>query len=199
MKETLEKAISSILFNKLIDYFDDIESLTLIQTTTDFKLIVEIQELIDKLDLNDNSRSIDYDLVIGAWNKIRLSVEELNKNHSDLIENIKNIFVFSTEDDFLISGTLFNHEKKIIIKLSEESKNIYKVYIRELNKIILQFRIDLLIYSTANAQDDFFAQQDIVNRNNIKYTKSNFDKKSVYLDTNVRLSHIFRDNLKPKE
>lgn len=182
MSELIEKAIARILYNKLMEHFDDLESLSQIQSSQDFALVCQLQSSLKGDRENSN---VDYDLVVSAWNEIYNSVKQLNKNYSKLIGHISKEFDVIINDDFALSGTLYDHEKLFVRKLGETWIKEYRSYLVELNKIIVTFKIKLLSYGTANIQDEFFDSHFVINKENIKFNKSNFNGKSVYLDTNA--------------
>lgn len=164
-----------------MEHFDDLESLSQIKSSQDYALVFELENTLER---KRNIESIDYMLVVDAWDEICSAVEALNKNNNDFIVYISNKFNVKIDDDFAISGTLNNHEKFFIRKLDEAWVDRYKVYILELNEIVLNFKIKLLGYGTADIQDEFFDSQSIISKENIKFKKSNFHGESVYLDTN---------------
>ncbi|CVE52051.1 hypothetical protein [Serratia marcescens] len=182
MKKILGDTIARILYNLLKQRFDDIESIAKIKETQDFKLLISLDALYKRTEGEDN---VDYDLVVGAYNKINHYVGKLNKENCELISHILKIYNTEMKDDFLISGTLYNHEKKISFKLSSPWINKYRNYISALDSIICDFRMALLNYENADCQDVFFDSQHIIQERNINFEKSAMDKKSIYLDTNT--------------
>ncbi|MBH1919753.1 hypothetical protein [Serratia surfactantfaciens] len=182
MKKILGETIARILYNLLKQRFDDIESIAKIKETQDFKLLISLDALYKRTEGEDN---VDYDLVVGAYNKINHYVGKLNKENCELISHILKIYNTEMKDDFLISGTLYNHEKKISFKLSSPWINKYRNYISALDSIICDFRMALLNYENADCQDVFFDSQHIIQERNINFEKSAMDKKSIYLDTNT--------------
>jgi hypothetical protein len=182
MSEIVEKAIARILYNKLMEYFDDLESLTQLQSSQDFALICELETTIES---KRDEQNVDYSLVVGAWNKLYSAVKQLNEKNNNLISYISKSFDVSLKDDFFISGTLYNHEKLFVRKLASTWVDTYRDYLLELDKIICNFKIELLSYGTATIQDEFFDDHSIISQENIKFQKSNFKGKSVYLDTNA--------------
>ena len=190
MSEIIEKAIAKILYNILIKYFDDIESLTQIQTSQDFALI---HKLDDMLPSEQNRRNCDYTLIVGAWNELYNAVKRLNKENEKFISYVLVEFDVSIKDDMLISGTLYNHEKLFTIKLPTSWADVYQKYILRLDDIICQFRIALLNYEIATVQDEFFDHCSMIRDENIKFQKSDVKSKSVYLDTNA-IQELSRDH-----
>ena len=182
MSEIVEKAIARLLYNEIMEHFDDLESLTQIQSSQDFALICELEET---LDTERKKRNVDYSLVVGAWSNLYSAVKQLNKKNNNLITHISETFGVILKDDFFISGTLYNHEKLFVRKLVSTWVDIYRNYLLELDEIICNFKIKLLGYGTATIQDEFFDGHSIINQKNIKFQKSNFKGKSVYLDTNA--------------
>ncbi len=182
MSEIIEKAIARILYSKLMEHFDDIESLSQIQSSEDFKLLQELEKTIES---DRHSQNVDYSLVVGAWNEIYKSVKDLNLSYEKLISHISKEFEVIINDDLEISGTLYGHEKLFLRKLDSIWAEQYKSYLLEIDKIILTFRIKLLNYSLADTQDNFFSQHHLINQQNIKFKKSTFNGRSIYLDTNA--------------
>ncbi|EOL9123044.1 hypothetical protein ACM93F_004044 [Enterobacter ludwigii] len=182
MKRILGKTIARILYNLLKQRFDDIESIAKIKETQDFKLLIDLDVLYKRTEGEDN---VDYDLVVGAYNKINFYVGKLNKENCELISHILKVYNTEMKDDFLISGTLYNHEKKISFKLSPPWNNKYRNYISALDVIICDFRMALLNYENADYQDAFFDSQHIIQERNINFKKTAMDKKTIYLDTNT--------------
>lgn len=182
MKKILGKAIAKILFNLLKQHFDDIESIARIKETQDFKLLINLDVMYKCTEGEDN---VDYDLVVGAYEKINDCVSKLNKENKELISLILKIYDAKIEDEFLISGTLYNHENKISIKLLPPWSNKYRNYISALDDIICDFRLALLNYESADSQDVFFDNQHIIQEENIRFKKITIEKKSIYLDTNT--------------
>lgn len=182
MKKILGKAIAKILYNLLKQHFDDIESIARIKETQDFKLLINLDVLYKCIKGEDN---VDYDLVFGVYDKINDCVSKLNKENKELISLILKIYDAKIEDDFLISGTLYNHEKKISIKLSPPWSNKYQDYISALDDIVCDFRLALLNYESADSQDIFFDNQHIIQEKKYKIRKNIHQKKSIYLDTNT--------------
>ncbi|HCH4005088.1 TPA: hypothetical protein NKV74_004512 [Vibrio parahaemolyticus] len=182
MSELVEKAIARILYNKLMEHFDDLESLSQIQSSQDFALVCELE---DSLKGDRENSNVDYDLVVSAWSEIYNSVKQLNENYRELIGHISKEFDVIINNDFALSGTLYDHEKLFVRKLGVTWIKEYRSYLVELNKIIVDFKIKLLNYGTANIQDEFFDSHYVINKENIKFNKSNFNGKSVYLDTNA--------------
>lgn len=182
MSEIVEAAIARILFNKIMTHFDDFESFSKIQTSQDFALVCKLDKTLpEKIEGGD----VDYHLVVGAWNEFYQSVKELNKTHSDFIDYISKEFCVTFEDDFLISGSLYEHVKFISRKLEQRWEKTYSNYVTALDKILLNFKIKILSYSTAEIQDEFFDHHSMIDSNDIKFSKSDFSGKSIYLDTNA--------------
>ncbi|MCF7479774.1 hypothetical protein L3V32_24135 [Vibrio sp. J2-4] len=75
MSELVEKAIARILYNKLMEHFDDLESLSQIQSSQDFALVCELE---DSLKGDRENSNVDYYLVVSAWSEIYNSVKQLN-------------------------------------------------------------------------------------------------------------------------
>ncbi|MBO2596330.1 hypothetical protein I6M54_16050 [Shewanella algae] len=182
MSEIIEKAIARILYSKFMEHFDDIEALSQVQSSQDFKLILELEKTIES---DRDSQNVDYSLVVGAWNEIYESVKDLNSSYEELISHISKEFKVIINDDFMISGTLYDHEKFFLRKLDATWSEQYKSYLLEIDKIILAFRIKLLRYSSADIQDNFFSQHHLIEQQNIKFKKSTFNSRSIYLDTNA--------------
>jgi hypothetical protein len=186
MKKILKRAVASMLFNELIKHFDDIESMMSIQKEPVFKIILDVQELIENsgvcVECEDD---IDYDIVISAWNEIRESVEKLNLNYQSFIDFIKKEFDLVSSDDFLIAGTIYNHEKFLKNRVDGDYLHDFCSYISGLDEIILSFRLKILNYARVDAQDDFFADSFMIDEKNIKFIKFDFIGASVYLDNNI--------------
>ncbi|MEE3664046.1 hypothetical protein V2I52_19360 [Brenneria sp. g21c3] len=182
MNKTLGKAIARILYNLLRQHFDDIESIAKIKEMQDFKLLIDLDRMYK---CTEGEENVDYDLVVGAYKKVNECVNKLNKGNKELISHILKIYDAKIEDDLLISGTLYNHEKKISIKLSPPWSSKYRNYISVLDGIICDFRLALLSYESADSQDVFFDNQHIIQEKNIRFKKIIIKKKSIYLDTNT--------------
>lgn len=182
MNEILEKSIAKILYNLLKKNFDDIESLTQIEKTQDYKILTQLE---GRLTETKEARNVDYELMVATWNNLNIQVKDLNIKYIDLISHIFEIFETKLEDDFNISGALYSHEKFISFKLSESWNIKYKNYIIALDEIICNFRLAMLNYETADLQDSFFNDFHIINDKNIKFEKVETIKKSIYLDTNT--------------
>ncbi|NIG81771.1 hypothetical protein F3J34_50535 [Klebsiella sp. Ap-873] len=182
MQNTLEKAIARILYNLLRQSSDDIESIANIVNTQDFKLLFDLERMRE---CTDGQRNVDYDLVVGAYNRINKCVSKLNKENYELISHILNIYDAKIEGDLLISGALYNHEKKISFKLSPPWGKKYRDYILALDSIVCDFRLALLNYEIADSQDVFFDSQHVIQEENIKFEKIIIKKESIYLDTNT--------------
>lgn len=163
--------------------FDDIEYLSSIQTSGEFKLLKEMEDIINDY-ASDEHYSIDYDLVIGAWNNLYNSIKEINEEYYQLIDAIKIKFELIVSDDFLLIGTLFNHEKYIAKNIEEKYKKNFNEYIARANQIILQYKEALLSYHISDLQDRFFDKVDIIDTDDIKYQKISLSKPSVYIDQN---------------
>lgn len=183
MIKIIKDAIANIMFNKLMNNFDDIEALSSIQTSSEFKLLKEMENIINDYAGNEYY-SVDYDLVVETWNKLYNSIKEANKEYSQLIDAMKIKFDLIVTDDFLLIGTLFNHEKYITKNIEEKYKKDFNEYIVRANQIILQYKEDLLSYHMADLQDRFFDDIDIIDSDNIKYRKISLFKPSVYIDQN---------------
>lgn len=194
MKKTLGKTIAKMLYNLLRQHFDDIELISKIKETRDFKLIIDLNKIYEN---TIGEESIDYAIVIDAYAKINKDINELNKKNNELISHVLKIYDAKIEDDFLISGTFYNHEKKISAKLPLHLKNKYRDYISDLNGIICDFRLELLNYDYADHQDVFFENQRIIQKENIKFKKTTIEKKSIYLDANA--VQLISSELKPTE
>ncbi|QSD31671.1 hypothetical protein H5A29_01670 [Pectobacterium brasiliense] len=182
MNKILGKSIAKILYNLLKQHFDDVESIAKIKETQDFKLIIALDRMYK---CTEGEGSVDYDLVVGAYKEINECVNKLNKENHELISHVLKIYDVKIDDDLLISGTLYNHEKKISIKLSPLWSSKYRNYISALDDIICDFRLALLNYENADSQDVFFDNQHIIQKENIKFKKINIKKKSIYIDTNA--------------
>lgn len=195
MNKILGKAIARILYNLLRQHFDDIESIAKIKETQDFKLLINL-DMMYKCTKDDVDVDVDYELVVGAYKKINDSVSKLNKENEELISHTLKIYDVKIEDNFLISGTMYNHEKKISIKLSPPWIKKYRNYISALDNIICDFRLSLLNYESAYSQDVFFDNQHIIQKKNIGFKKIIVEKKSIYLDTNT--IQILANNLSPE-
>lgn len=182
MNETLQKSIAKILYNLLKRNFDDIESLTQIEKTQDFKLLKQLEGMLTE---TQEAENVDYGLMVATWNNLNIQVKDLNKKYENLITHIFEVFEAKPEDDFKISGTLYSHEKIISFKLSESCNLKYKNYIKALDAIICNFRLAMLDYETADLRDSFFDDFHIINEKNIKFRKVEISKKSIYLDTNT--------------
>lgn len=182
MDDILEKAIAKILFNKLMYCFDNIEMLTQVQSSNDFKIIKELES---KLNDDRKIQNIDYQLVSDAWNYIYDSIKKLNKENLDLIEYVSDEFKVNIRDDFFISGTLYDFEKFFIKKFNSSWNETYKEYLSQLDDIICEFRLKLLQYENSYNQDKFFDDISKINKMDIKYKKTSPICNSVYLDNNA--------------
>lgn len=71
MNKIIQDAIANILFNKLMEYFHDIENVGLtIRSSKEF-------EIIDQLELiTSNMKSIDRRLIIEIWNDLYSSIKK---------------------------------------------------------------------------------------------------------------------------
>ncbi|WP_226066824.1 hypothetical protein [Dickeya zeae] len=194
MNKILGKTIARMLYNLLRQRFDDIESIAKIKETKDFKLLVNLDVMYKRTKGEDD---VDYCLVVGAYEKLNDCVSKLNKENKELTSHILQIFDAKLEGDLLIAGTLYNHEKKIAIKLLPPWSKKYRNYISALDDIICGFRLALLNYETADSQDAFFDNQHIIQEENIKFEKITIEKKSIYLDANT--IQILANDLRPEK
>jgi len=189
MLRTLQDAMANILFTKLIDCFDDLEKLSAIQTSNEFKILTKMQTILDEIKhIEGESDSIDLYLVTSAWNQIKESTSAINKEYSSLLELIKKQFKITTPDDFLLLGTLINHEKYIIQQLNEDHRAQYAEYIKKANDITLNYRLQILNYNTADLQSRFFNDSNLINQKDIEYKKTSPENTIIYLDMNAAAS-----------
>lgn len=86
MINTIQQAMANILFNKLMECFDDLEFLSGIQTTKEFRILDELKEKLDELLTSSSiSSCVDYELVINTWNTLYKDVTTLNDDYNLLI------------------------------------------------------------------------------------------------------------------
>lgn len=186
MVSTVQQAMANILFNKLMQSFDDLEALSAIQVSKEFRILVDLQELLGKTKIPaDTPGCVDYDLVIGAWNRLQTEVGALNERNEALVEMLIERYQVNTPDPFLLLGSLIHHDTKIIQKLDEASRKTFKEYVSEGNKIIRDFRTTLLDYHGADMVDRFLDNSHIIDQKNIDYKPIDLSGKVFYLDLNV--------------
>lgn len=182
----IQQAMANILFNKLMENFDDLEGLSSILTSKEFRILTDMAELLDNTEHSkDGSTSIDYDLVIEAWNKFHKDVVALNEGNIRLLNLLTESYQLQVPDAFLLFGSLINHEAKIARKLTEADRVIFKEYIREGNRIILDFKTSLLNYNASDLIDSFFDQVDVAAPRNIAFQPISVGEKTIYLDQNA--------------
>lgn len=175
----VKDAIANILSNLIWNNIDNIEKLSSIQTTKEYFIINQLE------DLDDKGYSLDYDLIVKAWSDFLNNIKEINRNHQCLVDKIKKEFSLKTPDDFLIIGTMVNHEKFIKKNLDIEYRKLYENYLEKVNEIILDFKIEFLRYYEANLTDDFFTSNHIISQKNIKYKDIEVNTPTIYLDQNT--------------
>lgn len=188
----IKKAMAKILVNKILENFDSLENLSQIRLSEDFKILYGLQNL---LDLQTNSASnfddpekveldADYDLVIPAWNEFCESINKLNNEYESLVNYIKKLFQVECDDNFIISGTLLEHDKYISREIGGEWKTSYNEYTGKMDWIVMEFKIKILSYNSACHMDYFFDDCGIINQENINFESIDIKGKTVYLDNN---------------
>ncbi|MEF4965834.1 hypothetical protein U9336_08050 [Escherichia coli] len=86
MNDVIQQAMANILFNKLMECFDDLECLSGIQTTKEFRIVDELAEKLEQLlKFSNRSPCVDYELVINIWNTLYNDVVKLNDDYNLLI------------------------------------------------------------------------------------------------------------------
>ena len=193
MNKIIQDAIANILFNKLMEYFHDIENVGLtIRSSKEFEIIDQLEELIT----SNIEESIDHELIIEIWNDLYSSIKEVNEKYETFIKKILKKFDIFSNDYFMIIGSLEKYENYIESFLNCEEKNIYSEYLKNIREIILNFKKNLLHYYKAELSDNFFNNKDIINSVNIKYSEPyKINEKTVYLDQNV-VSNILKEKKK---
>lgn len=190
MINTIQQAMANILFNKLMECFDDLEFLSGIQTTKEFRILDELKEKLDELLTSSSiSSCVDYELVINTWNTLYKDVTTLNDDYNLLILKLVNIYKLRMKDSFQIFGSLIKHDTKIMQKLDGRDLREFKEYVCKGNEIVRDFRVSLLNYYSAELTDRFLDNCHLINDNNINYTPVEIKGTSIYLDQNA-ISYI---------
>lgn len=193
MNKIIQDAIANILFNKLMEYFHDIENVGLaIRSSKEFEIIMQLEGIIT----SNIEESIDHKQIIKIWNDLYFSIKQVNEEYETFIEIILKRFDIFNNDYFMIIGSLEKYENYIESFLSCEEKNIYSEYLKNIREIILNFKKDLLHYYKEELFNNFFNNRDIINSVNIKYSEPyKINEKTVYLDQNV-ISNILKEKKK---
>lgn len=186
MINTLQQAMANILFNKLMESFDDLEGLSAVQTSNEYRILMELDKLLGQAEIpTDTPVCVDYDMVVDAWNTLQSEVQALSERNKALMETLIERYKLNVPDHFLLFGSLINHDTRIIQKLDEGSREAFKKYVSEGNRIIRDFRIALLTYHAADLVDAFLDNSHIVDQTNIDYHPVDLNGEIICLDQNA--------------
>lgn len=186
MNDVIQQAMANILFNKLMECFDDLECLSGIQTTKEFRIVDELAEKLEQLlKFSNRSPCVDYELVINIWNTLYNDVVKLNDDYNLLILKLVDIYKLRMGDSFQIFGSLIKHDTKVMQKLDGEDFRKFKEYVCKGNEIVRDFRVSLLNYYSSDLTDRFLNNCHVINDNNINYTSIEIKGTSIYLDQNA--------------
>lgn len=186
MTNTLQQAMANILFNKLMMSFDDLENLSAVQSSNEYRIVVELSKKLEQEEISSDTTScVDYELVINAWNTLYEGIQALSKDYKALLEKLLDLYNLRIKDPFQLFGSLIKHDTKVINKLGEGDRKIFKEYVIHGNKIIRDFRVSLLTYHSSELVDRFLDDIDIINKENIHYKSIELNGTSIYLDQNA--------------
>lgn len=182
----LEASGSSILYNRLMEVFDDVENLSGIQSTKEFQILIRLNDLLGKTPRPHLSNvSSDWGVLIGAWNKLHAAAENLSSIYKEILQEISGLFQVKSPAALMLLGSLINHDVRIISKLGADKRKECLKLVREANLIIRDFRIELLQYGSADAMDSFFGMDHVFNQEDVEFQVVEVKGLVAYLDTNA--------------
>lgn len=194
MIETIQQAMANILFNKLMENFDDLEGLSKVQNSNEYRILTQLDRLLDQVDTDGEiSNCADYDAVLGAWNSLQCEVKALSERYENLMSMLNERFKLNVPDPFLLFGSLIKHDTRIIHELDEEEGKQFRDYTTKGNNIIRKFKTSLLTYQAADLAERFFKESNIIDQNNISYRTISPKGATFYLDQNA-VARIKEDN-----
>lgn len=186
MIEIIKEAMANILFNKLMESFDDLEGLSRVQNSNEYRILTQLEKLLDQVDTDGKiSNCADYDAVVGAWNSLQCEVKALCERHENLMSVLTERFKLNVPDPFLLFGSLIKHDTRIAHQLDEEEGKQFRDYTNKANNIISKFKTSLLTYQAADLAERFFKEADTIHQNNISYKTISPKGATFYLDQNA--------------
>lgn len=183
---TLEISASNILYNCLIKNFDDIEKLTSVQSTKEFQLLIQLNEILSKTPRPHLTKtSYDWETLVGAWNDLHNAAGILDHDHKNILHEISELFRVNSPAALMLLGSLVNHDVRIIGKLSIDKRQECQDLVRKANIAIRDFRLALLQYGSVDAMDRFFGMSHDIDRRDVEFQTIDVKGLVVYLDTNA--------------
>lgn len=182
----LEISGANILYNRLMASFDDIAGLGSIQTTKEFKVLTQLNEVLHSIPrphlANVNS---DWEILVSAWNKLHEEAKVLGQKHEALLEEMMDIFQIKSPSTLVLLGSLVNHDVRIIKKFGTEKHNALQDLISRTNEIIRNFKIELLQYGSVDALQEFFDETHAFDKRDVRFHSIEVAGPVAYLDTNA--------------
>nr|WP_319565366.1 hypothetical protein [uncultured Rhodoferax sp.] len=180
-----KNTIAHLLSEEIFKNFDNIKDLSKIGSSKSFCLADMIQELNKENPDFLLADSPDFDLVVGAWFKLRKSIKDQTANFSDIISVVAATFEISTDDPFFLLGSIDEDEAYILRRLPEDQSNKLRQCISSFRESVSKFKYDILSYLNADTQDQFFSTINDLDTSLLKWTPVEIEKKTIYVDQNT--------------
>lgn len=183
---TIQEAMGLILGRKLMDFFDRPEDLSTIQSTDEFRVVMGLQDTIEQADNSaGQSKNISFEIISDLWNELQSASTELTKNYYTLLEHVSDKLRINAPDQIFLLGSILKHERKIFPKIDPQFKSDFKNYISKANKIIRNFRVNLLSYQASDSIDKFFEESENLKKRKINFHPTTLNGQTIYLDLNA--------------
>ncbi|UXL39800.1 hypothetical protein N7D90_06480 [Pseudomonas fragi] len=182
----LQASGSNILYNRLMEDFDNVENLSTFQSTKEFKILIELDDLLQKTSRPHLSKvSSDWEILVRAWNKFNAAAKDINCSHKEILQEISGLFQVKCPAPLMLLGSLVNHDVRIIGKLGANKRKECLELVKKANLIIRDFRIELLQYGSADAMESFFGMSHVFDKEDVEFQVAEVKGLVAYLDTNA--------------